>query len=117
MTKLELDFSEVTPTPCLASLEMCHHFFKCLDRDSHCSCTFLCRSLFGIKTSHPAFHLWRCSLQFLFFVVIFLLNKIPSCLDFFLSQAVVELQDMSELSLYSAEIYLISVGYHSFILL
>lgn len=55
MTKLELDCSEVTPTPCLASLEMCHHFFKCLDRDSHCSCTFLCRSLFGIKTSHPAF--------------------------------------------------------------
>lgn len=47
----------------------------------------------------------------------FLLNEIPSRLDFLLGRAVVEHQDVSEHSLPSAEIHLISKGHHNFILL
>lgn len=118
MRKLELDCKEVTPTQCLASPEICHlFFFKCLNRDSQCSYTFLSRSFFGIKTSHSACSSLGMQLAVLVLCGNFLLNMIPSCLDFLLGQAVIEHQDISEYSFYSPEIYLISMGCRSFIVL
>lgn len=70
--------------------DMSSFFFKCLNRDSQCSCTFLSRSLFGIKTSHSACLSLEMQLAVLVLCGHFLLNKIPSCLDFLLGQAVVD---------------------------